>query len=70
MLFDKGAEVVVCFCNHCNSSSPTYATDYLRWRKKHHPQSRQQVVVLHQGMRGLQCRLAELGREKEMLVRI
>ena len=41
-----------------------------RWRKKHHPQSRQQVVVLHQGMRGLQCRLAELGREKEMLVRI
>jgi hypothetical protein len=64
-IFSTSAAVVVFYCNHCSSSSPSHAADDLAWLRRVRPESRQEVKVLRSGMAGLLRRARELGRANE-----
>lgn len=43
-------KVVIFWCNNASSNSPFAAERYFKWLKENHPESKQQVMVLQNGI--------------------
>ena len=66
-VYKKDPKLVVFYCDHANSASPTRAVGYHEWLRREHPESRQQVQILRNGFGGWVQWLRDHGDVKEIV---